>query len=183
CGGVGEGRVVVGAGLDPVAAAGSLRAAVHAVSSDQPLYDVLTMDDVISRSVASRRLSLVLLSVFAVLAVALSAAGLYGVISYLVAQRTREIGIRMALGSEPADVVRLLLRQGSRLVALGLVLGVLGALVAGRFLLSVLTARPAPGATMVGGLAAFLGGVALLATYLPARRAARVDPLIAIRAE
>jgi len=169
--------------VDPIAAAGALRAAVHAVASDQPLYDLLTMDDVISRSVASRRLSLVLLSVFAMLAVALSAAGLYGVISYLVAQRTREIGIRMALGSEPADVVRLLLRQGSRLVVLGLVLGVLGALVAGRFLMSVLTGLQAPDAATVGGLAAFLGAVAFLATYLPARRAARVDPLIAIRAE
>ncbi|HEY1332874.1 MAG TPA: FtsX-like permease family protein, partial [Myxococcaceae bacterium] len=105
------------------------------------------------------------------------------VISYLVAQRTQEIGIRMALGSEPADVVRLMVRQGGRLVIVGLVLGVLGAVLVGKYLASVLAGIQAPDPLMVVVLSAVLGGIALLATYLPARRAARVDPLIAIRAE
>jgi len=147
------------------------------------VYDVLTMDEIISRSVANRRLSLVLLSVFAAIALVLSAAGLAGVISYLVAQRTQEIGIRMALGSEPADVVRLMVRQGGRLVIAGLVLGVLGAVAVGKYLASVLAGIQAPDPLIVVLLAAVLGAIALLATYLPARRAARVDPLIAMRAE
>ena len=168
---------------DPARLAGPLRETLRGLASDQPVYDVLTMDEIISRSVANRRLSLVLLSVFAAIALVLSAAGLAGVISYLVAQRTQEIGIRMALGSEPADVVRLMVRQGGRLVIAGLVLGVLGAVAVGKYLASVLAGIQAPDPLIVVLLAAVLGAIALLATYLPARRAARVDPLIAMRAE
>jgi len=168
---------------DPARLAAPLRETLRGLASDQPVYDVLTMDEIISRSVANRRLSLVLLSVFAAIALVLSAAGLAGVISYLVAQRTQEIGIRMALGSEPADVVRLMVRQGGRLVIAGLVLGVLGAVAVGKYLASVLAGIQAPDPLIVVLLAAVLGAIALLATYLPARRAARVDPLIAMRAE
>ena len=168
---------------DPPALAGPLRDITRSLASDQPLYDVQTMEEVISRSVANRKLSLVLLSVFAFMAMVLSASGLAGVISYLVAQRTREIGIRMALGSEPGDVIRLLVRQGGRLVAIGLVLGVLGALLAGKLVGSALGGIQVADPVVVAGLAGFLGAVALLATYLPARRAARIDPLLAIRAE
>jgi putative ABC transport system permease protein len=168
---------------EPAALAGPLRETLRSLVSDQPLYDVLTMDEVISRSVANRRLSLVLLSVFAAIALVLSASGLAGVISYLVAQRTQEIGIRMALGSEPRHVVRLMVRQGSRLVALGLGLGVLAAVLAGKYVSAVLSGIQAPDPLIVTGLAALLGAIALVATYLPARRAARVDPLVAIRAE
>jgi predicted permease len=182
-GGLTDVTLVVRTGADPLTLISPVREAIRSVTSDQPLYDLLTMEEVISRSVANRRLSLVLLSVFAVLALALSAAGLAGVISYLVAQRTREIGIRMALGSEPADVIRLLVRQGGRLVAIGLGLGVVGALVAGKFLSSALGGIQVADPAVVVGLAAFLGVVALVATYLPARRAARIDPLVAIRAE
>jgi predicted permease len=168
---------------DPTGLAGPVRETLRGLASDQPVYDVLTMDEVISRSVANRRLSLVLLSVFAAIALVLSASGLAGVIAYLVAQRTQEIGIRMALGSEPADVVRLMVRQGGRLVIVGLVLGVVGAVLVGKYLARVLAGIQAPDPLIVVVLAAVLGGIALLATYLPARRAARVDPLIAIRAE
>ena len=182
-GGITDATLVVRTGADPLSLIAPLREALRSVTSEQPLYDVLTMDEVISRSVANRRLSLVLLSVFAVLALALSAAGLAGVISYLVAQRTREIGIRMALGSEPRDVIRLLVRQGSRLVAIGLVIGVLGAMLAGKYLAVALGGIQVADPAVVVGLAAFLGAVALLATYLPARRAARIDPLLAMRAE
>ena len=180
---LGDVTLVVRTRTDAAALAGPLRTTLRSVAPDQPVYDVQTMEEVVSRSVANRRLSLVLLSVFAGIALVLSASGLAGVISYLVAQRTQEIGIRMALGSEPGDVVRLMVRQGSRLVVAGLALGVLGAVAAGKALSRVLSGIQAPDALIVVGLAALLGAIALLATYLPARRAARVDPLVAIRAE
>jgi putative ABC transport system permease protein len=175
--------LVIRSASDPSSLRTTLRNAIREVSTEQPIYDVLTMDEVIDRSVANRRLTLVLLATFAALAVSLAAAGLYGVVSYLVAQRTREIGIRMALGSEPAGVIRLLLRQGMRLVGLGLLLGAAGAFAASRWLGSLLSGLRSPDPLIVLGLAALLGVIALFATWVPARRASQVDPLLAIRAE
>jgi putative ABC transport system permease protein len=168
---------------DPGAMAGDVQRAVHAVDPGVPLYAVLTMDQVISDSLASRRLMLWLLGLFAGIALILSAAGLYGVISYLVAQRTREIGMRMALGAQARDVLRLIMGQGAGLTAAGIVLGLLGALAATRVLENLLYGVSARDPLTFAGIAVLLALVALAATWLPARRAARVDPMVAIRNE
>jgi predicted permease len=160
-----------------------IRAAVRRVDPSQPLYRVLTMNEVIDHSLAARRLNLWLLGVFAVIALVLSATGLYGVIAYLVAQRTREIGIRMALGAQVGDVTRLVVQQGARLAAIGIAVGLVGALALTRVLASLLYGVSARDPLTFAGVAAVLGAVALMATYVPARRAARVDPLMAIRSE
>lgn len=167
----------------PAAVAGNLRRAVRATDPGVPLYQVLTMDQVISDSLASRRLNLWLLALFAGIALALSAAGLYGVISYLVAQRTREIGMRMALGAQARDVIGLVMRQGSRLTAAGIVAGLLGALALTRWLESLLDGVSARDPLTFLGIAVLLVAVALFASWLPARRAARVSPMVAIRNE
>jgi ABC-type antimicrobial peptide transport system permease subunit len=167
----------------PVSVAPALRDAVQAVDADQPLYEILTMEEVIERSVAGPRLQLVLMGTFAGIALLLAIVGLYGVISYLVAQRTREMGIRMALGAGPADVVWLVMRQGARLAAVGIGLGLAGAYGLSQLLESQLYGVSAQDPLTFGALAALLGSVALVATFLPARRAARVDPLIAMKGE
>jgi len=142
-----------------------------------------TMEEVIGGSVAERRLNLLLLGTFALIALMLATAGLYGVISYLVAQRTREIGIRVALGARTRDVVWLVMRQGGRLTAVGIAVGIVGALGLSRVMESLLYGVSARDPLTLAALAAFLGCVALVATWLPARRAARVDPVIAIKSE
>ena len=141
------------------------------------------MQEVIHKSLAGQRLNLWLLAIFAGIALVLSAAGLYGVISYLVAQRTREIGVRIALGAQRRDVIGLVMRQGTRLTALGVGLGLAGALAFTRVLEKLLYGVSARDPLTLGGIAALLAAVALTATWLPARRAARVDPILAIRAE
>ncbi|MBN1208343.1 MAG: ABC transporter permease [Myxococcaceae bacterium] len=169
--------------VPPASVTSALREAVRAVDTDQPIYEVLTMEEVISRSVAGRRLNLLLLGTFALIALVLATAGLYGVISYLVAQRTREIGIRVALGARTRDVVWLVMRQGALLAAMGIGVGLVGALGLSRLVESLIYGVSARDPLTFGALAALLGCVALLATWLPARRAARVDPVIAIKSE
>jgi putative ABC transport system permease protein len=147
------------------------------------VYSVETMDGVVSKSLATRRLSMLLLGAFAVLALALACMGLYGVLSYLADDRTREIGVRMALGARQGDVLRLVLKQGAGMVLAGVLFGFLLALS-----LTSLVSRQLFGVTPhdpltfvgVGGL---LVAVALLACYVPARRATRIDPVVALRSE
>jgi putative ABC transport system permease protein len=162
---------------------GPVRSAVLAVDPEQPVFAVLTMDEILSDSLARQRLYLWLLATFAGIALLLSAAGLYGVISYLVAQRTRELGIRVALGASRGDVLRLVLGQGLGLLALGTMLGLAGAFAATRLLEGMLygvgTTDPRTFLAVVG----FLGAVALAACLGPARRAMRVDPVVALRCE
>jgi ABC-type antimicrobial peptide transport system permease subunit len=161
----------------------AVRQTVASVDRGLSLFDVETMDQVIAKSLAGRRLNLWLLGIFAGIALVLSAAGLYGVISYLVAQRTREIGVRIALGAQTRDVIVLVMGQGARLTAAGIALGLLGAFAFTRVLESLLYGVSARDPLTFAGIAALLAAVALLATWLPARRAARVDPMTAIRNE
>jgi putative ABC transport system permease protein len=141
------------------------------------------MDQIISESTAPRRFTLFLLAAFAGLAIVLAAIGIYGVIANSVSQRTHEIGIRMALGAQRQDVMRLVVGQGARLVAAGIVIGIIGALALTRSLASFLYGvRPTDPVTFAGAVL-LLGAVAILASYIPARRATKVDPMVALRYE
>ncbi|WP_408890369.1 ABC transporter permease [Myxococcus faecalis] len=159
----------------------SVREAVRRVDSGLPVFRALTMDQVITESLGFRRLVLGLLGGFAALALVLSTYGLYGVISLLVSQRTRELGIRMALGARPSDVLRLVLGQGARLAGVGIALGLVGALALTRMLESQLYGVTATDPLTFIAVATLFALVALLACWLPARRATRVDPLVAMR--
>ena len=169
--------------VPPASVAGDLRQAVRSVDPSLPLYQIETMDEVIAKSLASRRLNLWLLGIFAAIALILSAAGLYGVISYLVAQRTREIGVRVALGAQNGDVIRLVMGQGAKLTLVGIALGLVGAVLFTRVLESLIYGISARDPLTFIGIATLLAVVALLATWIPAERAARIDPLLAIRKE
>jgi len=160
--------------------AAALRNAVREVDPALPLYDVMTMDDRLSKSVAARRFNLLLLGGFAALALLLAGVGVYGVIAYVVTARTHEVGIRMALGAQSGDVVRLFVKQGMALVLLGVGLGLLGAFALTRVMATLLFGVSANDPLTFGGVALLLSLIALLACYLPARRAAKVDPLAAL---
>jgi predicted permease len=174
--------VVRGAG-DPALLTAAVRDAIHAIDPDEATSTFHTMDDVIALSVAGDRFNTLLLGAFAAIALLLTAAGIFGVLSYLVTQRTREIGLRMALGAQPQDVLRVVVGHGLRLVLPGLCIGFAGALVATRWMSSVLfDVKPTDPLTFTA-VAVVLAAVALLACYIPARRAMRVDPMEALRYE
>jgi putative ABC transport system permease protein len=141
------------------------------------------MENIVSESVAPRRLTMVISGLFAGLALLLATIGLYGVISYSVAQRGHEFGIRMALGAGKGDILRLIVAQGFRLAAAGIVVGMAGALALTRVLTSLLFGIKANDPLTFGAVATVLTGVALLASYIPARRATKVDPMVALRYE
>ena len=176
-------RIAVRGQGDSAGLAAGVRAAVWSLDRQLALGSVRTMDEVISRSTASRRFSLVLLAAFAALALLLAAIGIYAVLAYSVARRTHEIGVRMALGARSGDVVRLVLGQGLRVTAIGIVFGVAGALGLTRFLQSLLyEVQPTDPPTFIGALL-LLVSVSVAASYLPVRRAVRVDPMVALRNE
>ena len=160
-----------------------VRRAVDEIDSRQVIYGIRTMDDVIAGSLAPRRLSMILLAIFAGLAVMLSCVGIYGVISYVVGQRTNEIGVRVALGARPGDVFRLVLVDGARMALIGVVCGLAGALGLTRLIASELFGVTAHDTLTYMGVTILLTAVALAACYVPARRAARVDPVVALRCE
>ncbi len=165
---------------DPTSA---VRAAVRQLDPEVPISNVRAMDQVMGEHNASRRASTLLLTGFAATALLLATVGLYGVLAYAVAQRTREMGIRMALGARRSDVLRLVLGQGMRLALAGVVLGWIGSMTLARFLSGFLFGvQPVDPATYTL-LSAVLAAVALLACYLPARRAANVDPMRSLRDE
>jgi putative ABC transport system permease protein len=174
-------RLVVRTRNDPRQLARAVQAAIHRVDPDQAISDVQTMDDIISDSVARPRFQVELLMVFAGIAVLLATIGVYGVVSYSVTQRTQEIGIRVALGARAGDVSRLVLREGLLLGGLGVALGLAAAVACTRVLRSLLfEVTPTDPATL-GAVAGLLLAVALAASLLPARRAAKVDPMAALR--
>jgi len=167
--------------IGPLVAA--VKREVQALDPDQPIGQITTMDQAIALSLATRRLTMVLLGAFAVLALVLASVGLYGVMALTVTQRTRELGIRLALGAERTNIFKLVLGQGMALMAIGIAIGLIGAIAAGRALMSLLYNVGAidAGAVMIAVFS--LLTVALIACCVPARRATRVDPIIALRAE
>jgi putative ABC transport system permease protein len=168
---------------DPASLTAALRQAVGEMDKDQPLYDVRTMDSLVARSVARQRFSMTLIGVFALLAVLLAAVGIFSVMSSLVAQRTHEIGIRMALGAQTSDILSMVVRHGMTLTLVGVVLGLAASFALMRLMSSLLYEVSANDPTIYGGIAAMLVAVAFVACYVPARRAAKVSPLIALRYE
>jgi predicted permease len=172
--------LVVRTAGDPTALVSSLRRAVGAVDAGLPLYDVQTMSARIAQSVAERRVAMGLAAGFAVIALLLATVGIYGVLAYQVLQRRREIGIRMALGSEARQVFGLVLKEGAALLAVGLVLGVGGLLAVRGALAAQLFGVTAFDPQVLGGVTALLALVGLVASALPARRAAATDPAVAL---
>jgi predicted permease len=167
----------------PLAQVGSIRHALEQVNSQLVMGDVETMDKVVSDSVAVRRLSMILLGVFAGLALVMSCVDIYGVISYVAARRTHEIGIRKALGAEWRDVLKMVLSEGTRMAFLGVFIGLLAALGITRLMASLLFGVSARDPLTLTGVAALLILIAVVACYVPARRAANVDPMVALRYE
>jgi predicted permease len=167
----------------PIALANAVRSAIAAVDSSQPVRDVRTMQEVAELEFADRSQSMRLLGIFAALALALAAIGIYGVLAYSVTQRTREIGVRMALGATTGGVTAMILRQGMGLVATGLCFGIAGALAAGRVLSGLLYGVAPADAGVISLVAVGLALVAAAACWIPARRAAAVDPILALREE
>ena len=170
-------------GPQPLNLVSAVRAQVAGPTRDQPIYAVRTMEQIISGSLAERRFTMLLLIIFAATALLLAAVGIYGVMSYAVTRRTHELGIRSALGASRAEIVRLVVREGMKLAAVGMGAGLAAAAVLTRFMAGLLYGvRPADPPTLAG-VALLLSGAALLACYIPARRATAVDPVVALRCE
>ncbi len=175
--------IVVRTTGNPLRLAAAVRNQALAIDREVPVYEVQTMDERLTASISSRRFNLLLLGVFALLALALAAVGVYGVIAYVVTQRTQEVGIRIALGAQRSDVLRLFIWQGMTSVVIGVALGLAGAWALTRVMASLLFSVSATDPATFAGVALLLTVVALLACYLPARRASRVDPMVALRYE
>ena len=163
--------------------AGELRRVVSSLNPDVPVSQMQTLSGVVSESIVAPRSTMWLFAIFAAMALLLGAVGVYGVISYAVVERTSEIGIRLALGAEKREVMRLVMGQGARMALIGVSIGVAVALAATRFLAGLLYGVQPSDPMTFTVVSALLAGVALLASYLPARRATRVDPMVALRYE
>ena len=170
-------------GGDPMKLLGAVRGEVQALNRNLPIFRAATMEQLIGNSLARTRFSTTLLGVFAGLALLLAAIGIYGVVSYTVGQRTREIGIRIAMGAQPRDALRLILRQGSTPIFIGIAAGFVASLAATRALSSLLYGVSATDPLIFSAVSMFLAAVAFAASYVPARRATRVDPMVALRYE
>jgi ABC-type antimicrobial peptide transport system permease subunit len=168
---------------EPLALAAAVRRAIWDIDANQPVASTRPMQDVLDRDVASRSTQLTLVGAFAALAVLLASVGLYGVLSYTIAQRTAEIGLRMALGAQTGNVVADVLRGALRLASIGVVLGLAGAFGVTRFLSSFLFGVSPMDPATLAGVASVLVAVTVVASWLPALRAARVDPMAALRSE
>ncbi|MGA6957183.1 MAG: ABC transporter permease [Candidatus Acidiferrales bacterium] len=168
---------------DPSALTSEIRGVVAGVDKDQPVFAIATMDKIVSDGVSAPRLTLLLLGLFSALALILAAIGIYGVISYSVAQRTHEIGVRMALGAQRADVLRMVLGQGGKIALAGIVIGMIAAFGLTRLMSGLLFSVSSADPATFAAVSALLVLVAIFACYIPARRAMRVDPIVALRYE
>ena len=176
-------NLVVRTQNDPLSIVGAVRQEVHALDPDQPISEVKRMTDWVDASVAGPRYSATLLGLFAALAMILAATGIYGVMSYTVAQRTHEIGVRMAMGARRLDVLKLVVSQGMMLTLIGVALGLIGAFALTRVMSSLLFGVTAKDPLTFAAVAALLSLVAFIACFIPAHRATKVDPLVALRYE
>jgi putative ABC transport system permease protein len=175
--------LVVKTEVDPLSLAATVRKTIWEIDKDQPVSNIRTMDQIASESVSRQRFSMLLFAIFASIALLLAAVGIYGVMSYSVAQRRAEFGIRMALGAQKRDVLKLSIIKGLKLVLLGVVFGLGGAFALTRLMKSLLFGIGATDPTTFAAISLVLVGVALLASYIPARRATKVDPIVALRYE
>ena len=176
-------QVVVRTTGDPVIAASTVRQDVARIDAEQPISDVRTMDDRIGRSLAARRFNMILLAVFASLALTLAGIGIYGIVAYAVTERTHEIGVRLALGAQRRDVMAMIVAQGMAMAAAGVAVGVVSALLLTRLMTSLLFGVSAADPVTFAAIPLLLAAVAFVACYVPARRGTRVDPLVALRTE
>lgn len=175
--------MVVRTSSRPTSLVSAVTNAVHQIDKEIPIHDIVTMDDFLAESLAQQRFNMLLLGAFAGLALVLAAIGIYSVLSYVVRRRTREIGLRIALGAETHDVIAMVLREGMRPTIIGMVIGLAGAFIFGRFLVHVIYAvRPSDPLTFLA-VTLLLGGIALIACIVPAYRATKVDPMKALREE
>jgi len=168
---------------EPMAALSAVRNAIHSVDSDLPLAGVNTMETLIEQSTGSRRFAMLLLGAFAGVAMVLASIGLYGVMSFMVTQRSRELGVRVALGATTHEVLSLVLGQGLKLALLGVAIGLVTSFAVTRIMKRMLFSVSATDPVTFAAISVILVAVAMLASYLPARRATRVDPIVALRAE
>jgi predicted permease len=175
--------LVVRTSADPQAYADQIRRDVLAIDAEQPVYDTSTMVDVVSRSVFLPRISMVLLGAFGISALLLAVVGIYGVVSYTVSQRTRELGLRMALGADAGATLRLVMGRSLALIAAGTVLGLFASVAASRAIAGLLYAVGPLDPIVFVSVSALLAGAGVVATLIPARRATRVDPIVALRVE
>jgi len=175
--------IVLRTSVAPRALLPAVEKVVHDIDPELPVARVATLDEMVARSISEPRFYMVLLGAFAAMAVFLAALGIFGVLSYSVVQRSREIGIRVALGAHPRDVLRMVLGHAATLALVGVLAGLAGALALSRAIGSLLFELSPTDPLTLGSMAVLLASVALVASYLPARRATRVDPLIALRSE
>jgi putative ABC transport system permease protein len=168
---------------DAAALAPAIRSAIWSVDKDQPIIRVATMEQLLAATAAERRFALTLFELFGLVALMLSALGIYGVLSGNVTERTREIGVRLALGAQRSDVLGLIMKQGFKLMLSGVGIGLVAAWSVTPLLASLLYSVSATDPRIFGGVALALSVVAMFACYLPARRATKVDPLVALRQE
>ena len=163
--------------------AATLRGVIQEIDPEQPVTALRTVESILGENVAPRRITMLLLSIFSAVAVALALIGIYGVMAYSVSQRTREIGVRMALGARAVDVLKLMLKQGGQLILLGVVVGSVVGLGLTRFMERLLFEIEATDPVTYVTMPLLLAAVALLANYIPARRATKVNPIVALRCE
>ena len=180
---ISDARIVVRTAARPEDTETSLREVIAKIRSDVPVSQIRTMDEVLARSISAPRSTASLFALFAALALLLGAIGIYSVISFSVAERTQEIGVRVAIGAQRSDVLRLVLGEGLKLAGSGLVIGLVAALIASRLMQAILYEVQPVDAITYAGVAVILAGVAALACYVPARNAMRVDPMVALRHE
>jgi predicted permease len=176
-------NVAMRSSSDPVALAGAVKQQIHELNPDLPLYNVSTMQERFNNSLARRRFTMLVLGTFAAISLALAVVGIYGLIAYLVGQGSREVGIRLALGATPTNIMTLIVRGGMILAFWGVGIGIGGSLAVSRLMRSLLFGVGAIDAVTFAAVPVLLASIAFLASYVPAKRASRIDPSISLRCE